>query len=140
MTILNTLFDKDRRNKLQEALRRGDADALLRRQKPASEPHASSLLGKEQALPLGMAVRIQGSSFRFMGTEDECAIVRQERTSDGTGGNIRLKAGMKKAVIVETETGFRSHENYFLHVEEVRDPSGQMMMTATIVQEPEGAT
>ena len=128
---VHALFDRGRRKEMQEALRNGDAAKLLARQKPAEEPRGLRLVRSGQMLPPGMKVTLGGCDFRFMGTEDDCAIVRREGKGDSRAEIFRLKAGDRKAAFHGAESG---PENYIIEAKEIRDHSGQMIMTVTVEQ------
>lgn len=100
------LFDNRRRNEMQDAIRKGEVGRLLSRQRIAQEPPYGTQAGKWESLTLGMALAIGGFSFRYMGVENDLAVVcvetpyryNQERF-------ILLETGKTLDVEAETELG-----------------------------------
>jgi len=125
------LFDKGRRKKMQDALKNGDTEALLRRQKPAEEPHYSLQLGKVEELPVAMKIEISGIGFRYMGIEGGSAVVRIERGNDIDGELVRIKPGKRKGISVENGNG---PQNFMFYAKEDRDVSGLMAVSVTVTE------
>lgn len=130
---VQALFDNVRRREVQDALRRGEVGALLRRRKPVGDSNFKNRFGHDQELPLGMLIKISGIGFRLMGSENGYAVIKIERQAGGYSELIRLESGKKKGISLAGDDGGNGH-NFVLSVLEAPDPSGQMFMTARVTE------
>lgn len=127
---IQELFDKGRRKRIHEALRRGDVGGLIRRRMPEVSGF-NVRFGNNQDLPLGMLVQISGIGFRFMGSDNGYAVIKIEGPGYDGSEPIRLKAGKRKGIGVDCGNG---PQNFVLTVLETTDPSGQTVITAQVTE------
>ncbi len=120
-----TLFDRRRRNDMQDALEKGDLGTIAKRLKPEAESPGKIL--EEMKLSLGMARTTGDSTIRFMGIERGEAVVMIQ-APDGSR-TMHVKNGQRMPVKIEgTEVNGKANVLFLISGE--RDgPSGQPVLT-----------
>jgi hypothetical protein len=130
--VYRALFDRKKRNDVQDALERGDLGYIARRLKPQAEP--TGKMPEDLTLPLGMPVISGDTKIRFIGIERGKAVVMIE----GPRGSrkISVKSGQRMPVKFEGDEG--EAEALFLVSKENKDPSGQSVLTVRLERCGEG--
>jgi hypothetical protein len=132
---VQALFDKNRRDRVREALKKGDVIALIKHRKPAPDSMDERRALRRDQLTLGLQVKIGGFGFRYIGVDGKNAIVMVEKGNgnDGKARKVHVKIGRKE--MKDFNPDATSPAYFTLEAKEARDVSGQDVVTVTVRQE-----